>query len=126
MKKRIIKTFITAIVMACCLHVSANPALSFFSSIPLSVRAIDPSDPIRNPHRSPINIPEIGMDEHTIYFITSCDGCLLRIVNEESEVVYSTEIPTDCESLELPNLLEGEYELQIIRGHYLFYGYIEL
>lgn len=97
-----------------------------FQQIVFEVRYIDPNI-IKNPlPKSPVQYPYIGIDDHTIYFFTPCDGCTLRIVNEDGEVEYATVIPTDCESIELPATLEGEYEIQIIRDNYCFYGDIEL
>ena len=76
--------------------------------------------------KSPIVPPTIYLDDHTLYFDTPCDGCTLNIVDSNDVVVYTTVIPTGTTSLVLPATLSGEYELQIIRGNYLFYGTIDL
>ena len=119
-------SIVTVVIAICSLNVSANPVLPFLHPITFNVRGIDPTTPIGNPQRSPIEYPEVGIDGDTLYFFTSCDGCTLRIVNEDGEVEYATVIPTDCESIELPATLEGEYEIQIIRDNYCFYGDIFL
>ena len=124
--RKIVMSIFTAVIAICSLNVSATPVLPFLYPITFNVRGIDPTAPIRNPQRSPIAYPEVGIDGYTIYFFTPCDGCTLRVVNEDGEVEYSTVIPTDCESLELPSTLEGEYEIQIIRDNYCFYGMIDL
>jgi hypothetical protein len=39
---------------------------------------------------------------------------------------YETIIPENTSTITLPLNLSGEYELQIIRGNYCFYGPVEL
>ena len=63
------------------------------------------------------------LDDHTLYFTTSCVGDTLQLV-QNGVVVYSTVIASD--EVELPATLEGDYELQIIHNEWLFYGDIEL
>lgn len=77
-------------------------------------------------HKSPITIPEISLEGYTLYFYTPCDGCTLRLLDENDNVVYSTVIATGATSLVLPSTLSGEYEIQIIQGNICFYGYINL
>lgn len=92
--------------------------------IPLQVEYDDPSHDQDNPNRGPVLIPEVSIDEYTLYFDSSCENCILRLVDEEDEVVYTTVISSG--SLVLPSNLSGDYELQIIRDNWCFYGYIEL
>ena len=76
--------------------------------------------------RSPIRVPSISIDDHTLYFNSSCDGCTLRLYNEEGDLVVNLIIPDNSSTINLPSYLTGEYEIQIIRGNYRFYGYIDL
>ena len=92
----------------------------------LSASIIDPTEEHDDNPKSPILIPSVSLDDHTLYFATPCDGCTLNIVDGNGVVVYTTVIPTGTTSLVLPATLTGEYELQIIRGNYLFYGTIDL
>ena len=80
-----------------------------------------PSEP-----RSPILIPSVGLDGYTLLFYTPCDGCTLRVVSCDEVVEYTTVIPAGATSLTLPSYLSGNYELQIIRGNFCFYGDISL
>jgi hypothetical protein len=77
-------------------------------------------------HRSPVAIPEIKIDGYTLFFMTPCDGCVLRLLDENRDVVYSTVIPDSAVSLVLPSYLSGEYEIQIIQGSLYFWGYVDL
>lgn len=76
--------------------------------------------------RSPILIPEVSIEDYTLYFNTPCDGCTLRLVDADGNTAYSTIVPTSCASLVMPSTLSGTYELQIISGNLCFYTEIEL
>lgn len=74
--------------------------------------------------KSPVEAPEVYIENYTLTFDSSCHNCTLRIVNAENEVEYTTTITSD--TLVLPSTLEGQYEIQIIQGEWCFYGDIEL
>ena len=92
----------------------------------LHTSIIDPTKPEGPIKRSPIRVPSIGIDDHTLYLNTSCDGCTLRLYNEEGDLVVNMIIPDNSPTIGLPAFLKGEYEIQIIRGKFYFYGYINL
>ena len=94
--------------------------------VELQTSEIDPTQNHGGTPKSPITPPSISLGDHTLYFDTPCDGCTLNIVDSNDTVVYTTVIPTGTTSLVLPATLSGEYELQIIRAGYLFYGTIDL
>ena len=94
--------------------------------VDLQVGIVDPNDGDGGQHKGPVLIPSISIEGYTLYFTTPCDGCTLRLLDENDVVVYSTVIPTGTTSLVLPSYLSGEYEIQIIRGNLCFYGYITL
>lgn len=121
------KSFLLVLLMAI-LPLSLTRASSpyVFHQVFLSVRYVDPTINQQGHPRSPIETPEIGIDGNTLNFVTSCDGCILRLVNEDGEVDYTTVIPTNTTIFELPSYLEGTYEIQIISGDYCFYGEIVL
>ena len=73
--------------------------------------------------KSPVEAPIVDLDDHTLYFTTSCVGDTLQLV-QNGVVVYSTIITSD--EVELPTTFEGEFELQIIHDNWLFYGDVEL
>ena len=94
--------------------------------VPLQVGILDPTTPHEPIGRGPVVVPSISLEDHTLFFITPCDGCTLRLLDDNDNVVYSTVIQTNTTSLVLPSTLSGEYEIQIIRGNICFYGYINL
>ena len=99
---------------------------SLFDELSLQVRLVDPSLPLRPIKRSPAKAPSLSIFDHTLYFATSCDGCILRLVNEDGDIEYAIEIPENTSTITLPFYLYGEYELQILRGNYCFFGFVEL
>lgn len=111
--------FLVAVLALSSVRVSALPA-----EVILSVDIIDPTDETNNPHRNPIPVPEVSIEDYTLFFDTPCDGLELRLVNEDNEVEYITVITGS--TLVLPSYLSGDYELQIISGNIVFYGDISL
>lgn len=118
------KVFIAIIAIAN-MYVSA-PAYAQCIPIPLEEGYIDPTIPHGGIPKSPVQVPEVSLDVHTLYFITPCDGSVLNLVDENGIVAYTLVIPAGTTSLVLPAILSGEYELQIIRGNYCFWGMITL
>lgn len=94
--------------------------------IDLEVELVDPTNDHEPPKKGPVLVPSVSLDGHTLYFATSCDGCTLRLLDENDAVVYSIVIPAGTTSLVLPSYLSGEYEIQIVEGNYYFWGYIYL
>ncbi len=92
----------------------------------LQIALVDPTEDQQPIKRSPVAIPSVSLEGHNLIFATSCDGCILRLLNEDDDVEYMVVIPDETTSLTLPSYLSGEYELQIVRGCYCFYGYINL
>ena len=86
----------------------------------------DPQNPQDDDKRTLSLVPEVDLEDYTLTFYTPCDGCVLRLVDENDNVVYSTVIPTGTTNLILPSYLSGNYEIQILRGVLCFYGYINL
>ena len=100
-------------------RVSAAPV-----QVPLVAGYVDPKIGQDEPQRGPVVVPDVEMEDSTLFFVTSCDGLELRLVNEDDEVVFTTVIFGS--TLVLPSYLSGDYQLQIISGNYMFYGDITL
>ena len=122
MRKRtiIILTVISAMLLWPSVHINA------ISEIPLEATYIDPNHDQGEPQRGPVLVPEVSIEGYTLFFGTPCDGSVLRLLDEDGFVVYSTVIPTGTTTLPLPTTLSGDYELQIIQDGWCFYGWIEL
>lgn len=118
MKKQIL-------IIAFCMFLPISNLKATPVDVGLQTSIINPTSQIGGHPKSPIQVPGISLDDHTLYFDTPCDGCTLNIVDENDVVVYTTVIPTGTTSLVLPSTLSGEYIIEIIRGNYCFWGLIE-
>lgn len=93
--------------------------------VPLKLRE-DPELGYSNYPKSPIQIPAIAIDGHTLYVIDGCDGVEIELVGENGLVVYSDIVAEGEDTIVLPATLTGTYEIRIIRGSFTFVGEIEL
>ncbi len=94
--------------------------------IDLEVGYDDPNYPNGSQPRSPIIVPHVGINGFSLIFYTSCDGCILRLLDENENVVYTTMIPVGTSTLVLPSYLSGNYRIEIIPGTIYFWGNIEV
>lgn len=94
--------------------------------IPFNTGYVDPTSSETPRPKSPVLAPTVYIDGNVLTFETPCDGCVLQLVDEEDDVVYSIVIPAGTTTLVLPATLEGTYELQIIDGEWMFYADIQL
>ena len=120
-KRFLLLALIMALLPLSSISVYADP-----TDVDLEVAYNDPDEEENGGQKSPISIPHVSIDGHTLYFYTPCDGCVLRLSDENDNVVFSTVIPTGSTSLVLPSYLSGDYKIEIIQGIYCFWGYIEL
>lgn len=105
-------------------------ALPFFSSqlnaapLPLEYGYTDPTEDQEGPHRNPVTVPLVDIEDYTLTFSTPCFGWTLVLINENDEVAYTTIVTSD--TLVLPSTLSGEYQLRLIPndGNIYFYGYV--
>lgn len=98
-------------------------------AIDLSCQIIDMSKQLGSPHRTPVQIPNVYIDQENakIYFEDVCYECTLEIVVPGTDsVAYTYSIPDGDNVVTLPEWLSGQYELHIHRGNFCFWGVIEL
>lgn len=119
------KSLLLMALMMAMLLLSSVRVSAASTPIPLTGGYIDPKEG-EEYHRSQALVPELEIDDYTLFFMTPCDGCVLRLLDENRDVVYSTVIPDSAVSLVLPSYLSGKYEIQIIQGDVYFWGYISL
>ena len=119
--------FVLGLIMMVSLQcVAQNQSEPETEQVELHVKKLNPvqtTGPIR---RSPVMAPSLSLEDHTLYFNTPCDGCTLQLINEDGDVEVDLIIREDTTTITLPFYMEGEYLIQIIRGNYCFYGFIEL
>lgn len=105
---------------------SQSQNLFSFENVYLHVRKVDSADSAKSVKRSSVKTPSLSLENHTLYFNTSCDGCTLQLLDESGNVKYTKVIPENTSNITLPSDMVGGCELQIIRGQYCFYGLIDL
>ena len=125
------KNVLTIVAIVCMASVSPIFADETGEQIELQVSILDPTTPHGGPRKAPprpsaVQIPTVFLDGFTLYLDEPCDGCTLQLLDEDEEIVYSVVLPNGTTEWELPELASGEYKLQIIRGRYCFWGWIEL
>jgi hypothetical protein len=120
------KSFLLLALTMAMLSLSSVRVSAASTPIPLTGEYIDPHKGQLGGHRSQTIVPELEIDDYTLFFMTPCDGCVLRLLDEDGAVVYTTVIPSHTTSLVLPSYLSGAYEIQIIQGSIYYWGNIDL
>ena len=88
----------------------------------LPLRAKTNTDDNGEPDRRTL-IPEVTLQGNTLHFITPCNGCTFRLV--QNDIVYYS-IAITGNTLTIPSTYSGTYELQIVSEGYIFYTVVEL
>ena len=99
---------------------SQSQNLFSFENVYLHMRKVDSADSAKSVKRSSVKTPSLSLENHTLYFNTSCDGCTLQLLDESGNVKYTKVIPENTSNITLPSDMAGGCELQIIRGQYCF------
>ncbi|MBQ8157428.1 MAG: hypothetical protein IJ081_00205 [Prevotella sp.] len=117
---------VLSLVCSMTIHASENDALvNEVLPIPLSVQKVNPTPNGKPFGRMPVAMPELFVDGHTLYLNDVYTDDVLQIL-QDGEVVFQQVLGDSVSELVLPTTFEGEYEIQIIRGNYCFFGYITL
>ena len=94
--------------------------------VPSTVSYDDPLEGQTDIRRSPVLIPSVSIECHTLLLYSGCDGCTIELRDEDGQTVYSVYVEPGTESIGLPEELAGSFEIRIIRGSLTFVGEIEL
>lgn len=78
------------------------------------------------PSRAPMMPPYVGIEGHTLDFCCVGYDVTFYLLNEDEEPVFTLFIPAGTSTVELPSMLEGSYEICLVRGNWCFCGWIEL
>lgn len=94
------------------------------SPVDLVFGYVDPADQNSDQHRTSPAVPEVSIEDYTLSFVTPCDGCTLRLLDGNDNVVFNTIISSS--TIVLPSTLFGDYRIEIISGSYCFWGFVNL
>lgn len=123
MKKTIISFFF--LLLSSSLSFGYPDALT--STLPLQVEIVEPTTPIGGHPRTPVAVPSVVQDDHTLYFNNVGYDLTLVLLDEDGGEAYTTFIPAGTTAVVLPSTLSGEYELQLLPGgSFYFYTIVTL
>lgn len=122
------KLFLISIAWMLAMTIMPVMATGGDNPIPLNmkIKQTNPESELTPLPKAPILIPAVYLDGHTLSFDAAIEGCEVRLLDEDENVIFSDFIAISQTSLILPATLSGTYELQIIRGNFIFYCEIEL
>ena len=75
--------------------------------------------------RSPILMPVLYLDGHTLTAASGTLGSTINILDEDGDVVFTTFVYIEGD-ITLPSTLSGTYTIEVIRGSQTFVGEIAL
>lgn len=85
--------------------------------------AQDPRDKFQ---RTIMMMPSVAIDEYELFFSDSHPSYIIRLENEDGDVVFEQSIPEDVLQQEIPLELKGDYKLILIQGKRMFVSNILL
>lgn len=87
----------------------------------------DPPINGENPNpRSPVLVPTASLDGYTFYLNGDHPDYVVRLLDEDDNVVYQTVMPSTVSNIVLPSTLSGYYQIQLIWDGWMLYGWITL
>lgn len=92
--------------------------------IDFEVKYNDPNNTLGG-HRVTAQPPVVYLANYTLSFNAFEEDCTIQLLDEDDAIVFSGIIPAGTTSFQLPSTLEGEYQVQLIYGNFIFTGYIE-
>ena len=126
MKKSFLKSALLAVALFVMSPIHAWEQNGINNRILLSLVEVHPE--VGYP-RTPIEVPQVGQTDHTLYFI---DGTALVLniysVDEggNETLEYTTAVPATTTEVQLPGTLSGTYIIEVVRDGLYFRGEIEL
>lgn len=105
------------------------PQVSFAEkrNLIFTVCKINPSDdPKDAPQRTIMMMPSVAIDENELFFSDSHPSYIIRLENEDGDVVFEQRIPENVLQQEIPSELKGDYKLILFQGKRMFISNILL
>ena len=78
------------------------------------------------PPKSPIQVPYVTLDDHTLYIWSQHNGYTLTLLDDNDTVVYQSYVAAGVQYAALPTTLSGNFTLILSDDTYLFTGVINL
>ena len=126
MKKSFLKSALLAVALFVMSPIHAWEQNEIENRILLSLVDINPE--IGFP-RSPIEVPQVGQTDHTLYVLDGT-ALVLNIYSADEggneTLEYTTAVSATTTEVQLPNTLSGTYIIEVVRDGLYFRGEIEL
>lgn len=97
-RKSLLLSLLLAMMSTTSIQVSAAQV-----PVELHVAFDDPTTDQGEPHRGPIAVPSVDIDDHALTFTSPCCGYTLQLLDEDGDVVYTTIITSDTLVLPPPS-----------------------
>ena len=94
--------------------------------VELYLRIIEPGKESKPISRAPMRKPSLFIDGYLLQIENPRNGDIIRLVDENGNIQYSSVVDANSNQISLPGYLTGTFEIQLIRGRFCFYGYVEL
>ena len=95
--------------------------------IPLTICPYENEQPGTNGQpRSPEETPIVYIDDYTLLFEANHPEYVLRIKDENNNVVYTTVVYSTQTQVILPSTLSGDYQIELVLDNLQFKGWINL
>ena len=94
--------------------------------VELYLRIVEPGKESKPISRAPMRKPSLFIDGYLLQIKNPRNGDIIRLVDENGNIQYSSVVGANSNQISLPGYLTGTFEIQLIRGRFCFYGYIEL
>ena len=95
--------------------------------LPLQVGYDEPTEEQDRPHKGPILVPRLYIEDNVLTFETFHPDYTLTLFDEDGEVVYQTAVLSSTDTVVLPSTLNGNYVLTLdFGGSYYFWSEITL
>ena len=103
-------------------HASAQNPSNNGSQISLTVEKIKDTELGNGYPKSPVQVPYVTLDDHTLYIWSQHSGYALTLYDDNETVVYQTYVAAGTQMVSLPTTLSGSYTLLLSDDTYLFTG----
>ena len=107
-------------------HASAQNPSNNGSQISLTVEKIKDTELGNGYPKSPVQVPYVTLDDHTLYIWSQHGGYTLTLLDDNDAVVYQTYVAAGVQYAVLPTTLSGNYTLVLSDDTYMFTGIISL
>ena len=107
-------------------HASAQNPSNNGSQISLTVEKIKDTELGNGYPKSPVQVPYVTLDDHTLYIWSQHGGYTLTLLDDNDAVVYQTYVAAGVQYAVLPTTLSGSFTLQLSDDTYLYTGMIDL